>query len=242
MAKKQKTTFLSNGDFDPVKKMQGGEAAEKVIWTTNSLNAAVKAMNEGLPLKANPFVGKNTMLLKPDLVYKRTAEELDDYIKCKLDPVYFASKCFLMTPEGLKPCVLRDYQIDYLKHLQEHRFSIFLSCRQSGKCNSLISNCLYKINLKKLNFFYNSAHIKEKLDYFYINYQTTIEGDYMYFLVPQYEILNIYDNSIIGKTRYYLYKLINKIERWQEKLDKREQSQMRRAKDAQSITRKEIQS
>ena len=84
---------------------------------------AVKALNEGLPLKANPLIGKNTKLLKPNLLYKRTQEEMDDYIKCKLDPVYFAKKCFLMTPEGLLPCVLRDYQEDYLNHVKNNRFS-----------------------------------------------------------------------------------------------------------------------
>ena len=45
-----------------------------------------------LPLKANPFIGKNAKLLKSELVYKRTEEEIDDYIKCKEDPIYFASK------------------------------------------------------------------------------------------------------------------------------------------------------
>ena len=61
------------------------------------------------------------------------------------DPVYFASKCYLMTPEGLKPCILRDYQIDYLRHLQKNRFSIFLSCRQSGKSTTTAIYCLWVI-------------------------------------------------------------------------------------------------
>ena len=79
-------------EFDPIKYDKGGKEAEKVIWSTKSLNAAVKALNEGLPLKANPFIGKNTKLLKPDLVYRRTPEEIEDYVilKGKLDEnVYF---------------------------------------------------------------------------------------------------------------------------------------------------------
>lgn len=70
---------------------------------------------------------------------------MDDYIKCKLDPVYFAKKCFLMTPEGLKPCKLRDYQEDYLRHLQKHRFSIWLACRQAGKSVTTAIYCLWVI-------------------------------------------------------------------------------------------------
>lgn len=120
-------------EFDPVKREKGGKEAEAVVWSVSVLNKAVDAMRKGLPLKANPFIGKNTKLLKPDLVFKRTQEEIDDYIHCMEDPLYFATKCYLMTPTGLEPVVLRDYQEDYIKHLQKNRFSLFLSCRQSGK-------------------------------------------------------------------------------------------------------------
>ncbi len=134
-----------NWEYNPVKLPKDGVEAEKVIWTTKALNIAVNAMKQGLPLKANPFCGKNVQLLKPDLVYKRTAEEIADYIKCKKDPIYFASKCFLMTPEGLKPCVLRDYQIAYLELLRDNNFTIFRSCRQSGKSTTTAIFCLWYI-------------------------------------------------------------------------------------------------
>ena len=80
-------------EYNPIKQPKDGTEAEKVIWTTKALNIAVDAIKKGLPLKANPFCGKNVQLLKPDLVYKRTKEEIDDYLKCREDPVYFASKC-----------------------------------------------------------------------------------------------------------------------------------------------------
>jgi hypothetical protein len=205
MAKKQKDFEY---EFDPVKYAKDGKEAEKVIWSTSVLNNAVKAINEGLPLKANPFMGKNTKLLKPDLVYKRTQEEIDDYIKCMQDPVYFASKCYLMTPKGLQPCILRDYQIDYLHHLQQNRFSIFLSCRQSGKSLNLLSNIIVKIDKKILK---NCQHIR-KIDYFYIK-------DNIYEL-PIFELFNLYDNSFIWKLKYPLYKLIYKLENiWRVKKD-----------------------
>ena len=129
--------------FDPVKEAKDGKQAQAVIWSTKSLDMAVEAINQGLELKANPFLGKNTRLLKPDLVYKRTKEELDEYIKCMNDPVYFAKYCTLMTPEGLQRVTLRDYQIEYLKHLQNNRFSIFLSCRQSGKSTTTMIYALW---------------------------------------------------------------------------------------------------
>lgn len=132
-------------EFDPVKKAKDGSEAERVIWTTKALKTAVDALEKGLPLKVNPFCGKETKLLKPDLLYKRTVEEIEDYKRCMLDPIYFASKCFLMTPEGLKPCRLRDYQVAYLKHLQENHFSIFLACRQCGKSVTTAIYCLWVI-------------------------------------------------------------------------------------------------
>ena len=134
-----------NYEFDPVKYETNGKNAEKVIWTTKALEKAVTALNEGLPLKANPFVGKVTQLLKPDLVYRRTPEEVEDYIRCKQDPVYFAEKCSLMTPEGLQICEMRDYQIDYLNHLKNNRFSILLAARQSGKSTTTAIYCLWVI-------------------------------------------------------------------------------------------------
>ena len=132
-------------EYNPVKVNSNGGEVERVIWTTKAFNLAVDAIKKGLPLKTNPFCGKNVQLLKPDLVYRRTQEEVDDYIRCKEDPVYFASKCFLMTPEGLKPCILRDYQIEYLNLLKQNNFTIFLSCRQSGKSTTTAIFCLWVI-------------------------------------------------------------------------------------------------
>ena len=182
-------------EFNPVKEQIGGKEAERVIWTTSVINKAITAIGKGQPLKANPFIGKNTKLLKPNLLYKRTQEEMDDYIKCKLDPVYFASKCFLMTPEGLKPCKLRDYQEDYLHHLQNNRFSIWLSCRQAGKSFSLFSTV--KILIKNNSRFVNKL---KKIDYFYIKDNT--------YELPIFELFNLYDNSFIWKLKYPIYKLI----------------------------------
>ena len=132
-------------DYDPVKQPKGGVEASKVIWSTKSLNAAVDALKKGLPLKANPFCGTNTMLLKPDLVYRRTEEEVEDYIKCMNDPIYFAEKCFLMTPKGLQPVKMRDYQIEYLQNLKTYRFNILRACRQAGKSVTTAIFGLWKI-------------------------------------------------------------------------------------------------
>ena len=194
-----------NFDWDPVKYAKDGKKAQAVIWSTNVINAAVDAIKKGLPLKANPFIGKNTLLLKPDLVFRKTEEEIEEAMKCMEDPVYFATKCQLMTPTGLKLVTLRDYQVDYLHHLQKNRFTIWLACRQAGKTLNLSTNIRILINT-------NTCKIS-KLNYLLKRYYFYIDKDNNYIIdLPLFELINLYDNSIIGKLRYYLYKIIYKLE------------------------------
>ena len=186
-------------EYNPVKEIKGGVEASKVIWSTKSLNAAVDALTKGLPLKANPFCGTNTKLLKPELVYKRTQEELDDYIKCMNDPIYFAEKCFLMTPNGLSKVTLRDYQVDYLNHLKNNKFSIFLSCRQSGKTQLIDSQIFIKLPRRNINV----RFVNLLKDYHYYE-----DNDDNYILsIPLFELYNIYSDKFINKCRHHLYKL-----------------------------------
>lgn len=120
--------------FNPVKEDTSGVKAKRMIWSSNALELALKGIAEGRKLIANPFYENNTKLLKGDLVFERTQEELDEWIKCKNDIIYFVEKyCKLMTPEGIQHVTLRDYQVDYLRHLEKNRLSIMLSARQAGK-------------------------------------------------------------------------------------------------------------
>lgn len=192
-------------EFDPVKRDKGGKEAEAVIWSCSVLEKAVDAMKKGLPLKANPFIGKNTKLLKPDLVFRRTQEEIEDYMHCMEDPLYFATKCYLMTPTGLQPVILRDYQEDYMRHLQQNRFSLFLSCRQSGKC--LLQNTTVKFLFT--DSFINNYSIqfgKQKFTYLFKNFKYVKSGSYYLFELPFYEFQNLFDDTIYWKLKYNLYK------------------------------------
>lgn len=214
-------------EFDPVKRDKGGKEAEAVIWSVSVLDKAVEAIRKGLPLKANPFIGKNTKLLKPDLVFKRTQEEIDDYIHCMEDPLYFATKCYLMTPTGLQAVVLRDYQEEYMKHLQQNRFSLFLSCRQSGKTLTFINNINISISNSLLNTY------KNKFDYILKTYYFYIDKDQYFIELPLFELQNLFDNSFLWNIKYCLYKSIYKLKEWQSK-----KSIQKKAKDIMSTIRK----
>ena len=120
--------------FNPVKEDKDGVQARRMIWSSTVLDTALKGLEEGKKLVSNPFYEGNTKLLKGDLVYQRTEYEIEEWRKCKNDIVYFVeSYCQIMTPEGIKKVKLRDYQVEYLKHLEKNRLSIMLSARQAGK-------------------------------------------------------------------------------------------------------------
>ena len=120
--------------FDPVKEDKDGVKAKRVIWSSKALELAFEGLKQGRKLVANPFYENNTKLLKGDLVFDRTEEEIAEWLRCKNDIIYFVEKyCQLMTPEGIQHVKLRDYQKNYLKHLMDNRLSIYLACRQCGK-------------------------------------------------------------------------------------------------------------
>ena len=77
-----------NVEFNPVKETED-KKAQAVIWSTASLNAAVEAKKKGLPLKANPFLNNDIQLLKPNLVFRRTQDDIADWQHCAQDKVYY---------------------------------------------------------------------------------------------------------------------------------------------------------
>lgn len=106
-------------------------------WTTAKVNELLRrADEEGIDFKNvdNPFHENDPDLKKGGILYEMTAWEVEEVRKCASDVIYFANKyCHVMTDEGVRQVVLRDYQEQILLQYQEHRFNIFLSPRQSGK-------------------------------------------------------------------------------------------------------------
>lgn len=152
---KQKAT-----SFNPVKTDKDGVQAKRVIWSTEALNLALKGLEDGRKLVANPFYENQTKLLKGDLVFQRTEEEINEWKKCATDIVYFANKyCKLMTPEGIKHITLRDYQINYLNHLVKNRLSIYLACRQ---CSKTTTSAIFMIHYILFNVDKNALVLGNK--------------------------------------------------------------------------------
>lgn len=130
--------------FNPVKEEKDGARARRAIWTTNSIELALKGLREGKRLVANPFYEANTGILKADLTFQRTDYEISEWLKCSKDIIYFVETyCKLLTPQGIQHIKLRDYQKRYLKHVQANQLSIGLTPRQAGKTTTTSLACLH---------------------------------------------------------------------------------------------------
>ena len=196
--------MIKQSDFNPVKEDKDGIRVKRTIWSTKSLDLALKGLEQGKKLIANPFYENNTKLLKGDLVFQRTQEEVDEWLRCKNDIIYFVEKyCKLMTPEGIQYVKMRDYQKRYLNHLMNNRLSIYLACRQCGKCVTF----LQRVDIQLDN---NCKFIGDKLKkYLYDNYYIKEKDCYN---LPLFELYNLYDNSFRWKIQYILYKILYKYE------------------------------
>ena len=64
-----------------------------------------------------------------------------------------------MTPEGIQQVKLRDYQVEYLNHLEHHRLSILLSARQAGKT---VTSALFMLHYICFNVDKNALVVANK--------------------------------------------------------------------------------
>lgn len=193
-----KTTIKST--FNPIKEVRGDQRSQAIQWTTAILDVAVKGLGKGKRLVANPFYENNVKLLKPDLVFVRTKEEVDEWDKCSKDIFYFIEKyAKTMTPLGIRNITLRDYQKRYLQLLLDNQLTIYRAARQSAKCVFFLSRIQCKINFETCP----PALKKDILFNYYINEDT--------YEIPFYEIWNCYDTSFKWKIKYRLYKIIDKL-------------------------------
>ena len=186
--------------FNPVKEVRGDQRSQAIQWTSSILDVAVKGLGKGKRLVANPFYENNVKLLKPDLVFVRTKEEVDEWNKCAEDILYFIETyAKTMTPLGIRNITLRDYQKRYLQLLLDHQLTIYRAARQSAKCAFFLSRIQCKINPKTCP----PALKKDILINYFINEDT--------YEIPFYEIWNCYDTSFKWKIKYRLYKIIDKL-------------------------------
>ena len=110
---------------------------KKFVFTTKLVEEITDKINDGVVVKRyqNPWFKNEVGIRRAGLTFMMTDDEIEEYIKCKLDINYFAEKhCKVKTEDGsIQNIKLRDYQRKILELYTTNRFSILCGSRQIGK-------------------------------------------------------------------------------------------------------------
>ena len=87
----------------------------------------------------------NPLLKKANTPIEFTSKEIEEYIKCQKDPVYFTKNYIKIVSldQGLVPFDMYKFQEKLIKNFHEHRFNICKMPRQSGKSTTVVSYLLH---------------------------------------------------------------------------------------------------
>jgi hypothetical protein len=97
----------------------------------------------------------NPNLKKAGTPINFTKKQIEELVKCKKDPVYFAMNYIkiISLDEGLVPFEMYDFQKKILEDFHENRFNIAKLPRQTGKSTTVVAYLLYYA------IFYDSVNI-----------------------------------------------------------------------------------
>ena len=113
------------------------EEERKFVFTTKLVEEVTDKINDGVVIKRfqNPWFSSEIGLRKSGITFMMAEDEIQEYIRCKLDIHYFAEKyCRIKTEDGsIQNIKLRDYQKGILDLYNNNRFSILMGSRQIGK-------------------------------------------------------------------------------------------------------------
>jgi len=88
----------------------------------------------------------NPLLKRVGVNVQYTKEQVDEYIKCAKDPLYFAKWIKIITlDDGLVPFTMYDFQKDMITKFHENRFVIVKCPRQVGKTTTAVAYLLWTI-------------------------------------------------------------------------------------------------
>lgn len=97
------------------------------------------ALTDNLGYRDNP------LLKKPGVSHNYTQEEIEEYIKCSKDPIYFISNYIKIVnvDDGLVPFSMWDFQKDMVRTFKDNRFVIMKMPRQVGKTTTSVGYILW---------------------------------------------------------------------------------------------------
>ena len=87
----------------------------------------------------------NPNLKKVGVEMELTDEQVQEYVKCTLDPIYFTKNYMkiISLDEGVIPFKMWDFQEKLIRDFHENRFNIAKLPRQTGKSTTVVSYLLY---------------------------------------------------------------------------------------------------
>lgn len=87
----------------------------------------------------------NPLLKKANTPIEFTKDQIEQFIKCKKDPVYFAKNYIKIVSldHGLVPFKMYKFQEKLIKNFHDHRFNVCKMPRQSGKSTTVVSYLLH---------------------------------------------------------------------------------------------------
>lgn len=113
------------------------DEVRQMIFTTKLVDDATEQINDGVQLKKfqNPWLKSEVGLKRSGVVFRLSAEEQQEYIRCAVDIHYFTEKyCKTKREDGSVGSIqLRDYQKEILDNFVNNRFNILMASRQVGK-------------------------------------------------------------------------------------------------------------
>jgi len=98
-----------------------------------------------MPSSAQDFYLGNPNLKKVGTEIEFTQDQIQEYLKCKADPVYFAMNYIkiISLDEGIVPFKMWDFQQELIRNFHENRFNIAKLPRQTGKSTTCVSYLLH---------------------------------------------------------------------------------------------------
>ena len=95
-------------------------------------------------MSSDQYLG-NPLLKKANTPIEFTKENIEQYIKCKNDPVYFAKNYIKIVSldHGLVPFKMYKFQEKLIKNFHDNRFNVCKMPRQSGKSTTVVAYLLH---------------------------------------------------------------------------------------------------
>lgn len=89
----------------------------------------------------------NQLLKKSNVAQNFTEEQIEEYVKCAKDPVYFCENYvkIVSLDEGVQPFTMYDFQKTMVDSFHKNRFTICKIARQSGKSTTVLSYLLHYV-------------------------------------------------------------------------------------------------